>query len=175
MLDLTDLGPNPHVPRYGNYGALTVRWAKGTKGSGPRRRTVLTSPEFAWAVDLLQYWCGGQHTEPLQRGVERRRGFGLDNPAEMVAEVLLNLEMTHQLARGVAEPGRGALLLNPVGKGREFFGGRPVRRRARLNYVAVNHQQKCILQVRGGEALVPRLQGRNDRVHGTASLFSIST
>lgn len=37
MLDLTDFGPNPHVPGYGNYGALTVRWAKGTKGSGPRR------------------------------------------------------------------------------------------------------------------------------------------
>ena len=58
MLELTDFGPNPHVPDYGNYGALTVRWAKGTKGSGPRRRTVLTSPEFAWAVELLQYWCG---------------------------------------------------------------------------------------------------------------------
>lgn len=57
MLDLTDFGPNPHVPPYGNYGALTVRWAKGTKGSGPCRRTVLTSPEFAWAVELLQYWC----------------------------------------------------------------------------------------------------------------------
>lgn len=57
MLDLTDFGPNPHVPRYGNYGAMTVRWAKATKGSGPRRRTVLTSPEFAWAVELLQYWC----------------------------------------------------------------------------------------------------------------------
>jgi integrase len=22
-----------------------------------RRRTVLTSPEFAWAVELLEYWC----------------------------------------------------------------------------------------------------------------------
>ena len=30
---------------------------EGTKGSGPRRRTVLTSPEFSWAVDLLHYWC----------------------------------------------------------------------------------------------------------------------
>jgi hypothetical protein len=58
MLDLTDFGLVPHVPGYGNYGALSVRWAKGTKGSGPRRRTVPTSPEFAWAVQLLQYWCG---------------------------------------------------------------------------------------------------------------------
>ena len=57
MLDLTDFGPNPHVPRYGNYGALIVRWAKGTKVSGPRRRD---SPHIAgvlWAVELLQYWC----------------------------------------------------------------------------------------------------------------------
>ena len=46
-----------HVPRYGNYGALTDRWVKGTKGSGPRRRTVLTSPEFSWAVELSEYWC----------------------------------------------------------------------------------------------------------------------
>ena len=57
MLDLSDFGPNPDVPRYGNYGAVTVRWAKGTKGSGPRRRTVLTSPEFLRAVKLLEYWC----------------------------------------------------------------------------------------------------------------------
>ena len=55
-LDLVDVGPNPHVPAYGNYGALVVRWAKGTKGSGPRRRTVLTAPEFSWVVDLLTYW-----------------------------------------------------------------------------------------------------------------------
>lgn len=57
MLDLSDFGPNPHVPRFGNYGALTVRWAKGTKGSGPRRRTVLTAPEFSWVTELLEYWC----------------------------------------------------------------------------------------------------------------------
>ena len=57
MLDLTDFGPNPHVPSYQDYAAMTVRWAKGTTGSGPRRRTVLTVPEFPWVVELLQYWC----------------------------------------------------------------------------------------------------------------------
>ena len=57
MLDLTDFGPNPHVPSYQDYGAMTVRWAKGTTGSGPRRRTVLTVPEFPWVVELLHYWC----------------------------------------------------------------------------------------------------------------------
>ena len=44
MLDLTDFGPNPHVPRYGNYGALIVRSAGGPKVSGPRRRD---SPHIA--------------------------------------------------------------------------------------------------------------------------------
>ena len=57
MLETVDFGPNPHVPKYGNFGAVQVRWAKGTKGSGPRRRTVLTVPDFDWVVELLTYWC----------------------------------------------------------------------------------------------------------------------
>lgn len=35
---------------------MTIRWAKGAAGSGPRRRTVLTVPEFEWVVDLLRFW-----------------------------------------------------------------------------------------------------------------------
>lgn len=56
MLDLHDFGPNPHVADYGMFGAVTIRWAKGTAGSGPRRRTVLTVPEFDWVVALLRTW-----------------------------------------------------------------------------------------------------------------------
>jgi integrase/recombinase XerD len=56
MLDLHDFGPNPHVPDYAMFGAVTIRWAKGTAGSGPRRRTVLTVPEFDWVVPMLQTW-----------------------------------------------------------------------------------------------------------------------
>lgn len=56
MLDVTDFGPNPHVPAYGRFGALTVRWAKGMTGTGPRRRTVLTTPQFDWVTALLQAW-----------------------------------------------------------------------------------------------------------------------
>ncbi len=41
---------------YGGFGCVEVRHAKGTAGSGPRRRTVLTSPEFEWVVDLLRFW-----------------------------------------------------------------------------------------------------------------------
>ncbi len=32
MLDLHDFGPNPHVPAYGMFGALTVRWARARLG-----------------------------------------------------------------------------------------------------------------------------------------------
>ena len=35
MLEYVDFGPNPHVEQFGRFGALQVRWAKGTKGSGP--------------------------------------------------------------------------------------------------------------------------------------------
>ncbi len=48
--------PLTHVSGYGSFGAATIRWAKGTAGSGPRRRTVLTVPEFDWVVDVLRYW-----------------------------------------------------------------------------------------------------------------------
>lgn len=56
MLETTDFGPNPHVPKYKNFGCVEVRYAKGTRGSGPRRRTVLTSPEFDWVIGLLDFW-----------------------------------------------------------------------------------------------------------------------
>ncbi|MEO3939518.1 hypothetical protein V3C41_00370 [Paenarthrobacter nicotinovorans] len=51
MWDLEDFGPNLHVSGYGRFGAVQVRAAKGTAGSGPRRRTVLVVPEFDWVVD----------------------------------------------------------------------------------------------------------------------------
>ena len=56
MLEVGDFGPNPHVPAYGRFGAAQVRFGKGTSGSGPRRRTVLTVPEFEWVVELLEFW-----------------------------------------------------------------------------------------------------------------------
>lgn len=59
MLDLEDFGPNPHVTEYVRFGAIQVRFAKGTAGSGPRRRTVLTVPEFDWVVAQLRTWASG--------------------------------------------------------------------------------------------------------------------
>lgn len=63
MLDVHDFGPNPHVPAYGAFGAVTIRWAKGTAGSGPRRRTVLTVPQFDWVVPMLQVWTSPGHRD----------------------------------------------------------------------------------------------------------------
>ncbi|WP_280452060.1 tyrosine-type recombinase/integrase [Nocardia cyriacigeorgica] len=55
-LDLPDLRHNPKAPQFGRVGALFVRWGKSSKGSPPKRRTVLTVPEMDWIVDALEYW-----------------------------------------------------------------------------------------------------------------------
>lgn len=60
MLETTDFGPNPHVPADKNFGCAEVRYAKRSRGSGPRRRTVLTSPEFDWVVGLLGFWVSAE-------------------------------------------------------------------------------------------------------------------
>lgn len=55
-LDVADLRPNPHMRAWGTYGAVHVRYGKASRGSLPRRRTVLSIPEFDWAVDGLRQW-----------------------------------------------------------------------------------------------------------------------
>lgn len=55
-LDVADLRPNPAAPQFGTYGTVEVRWGKAARGSGPRRRSVLTLPEFDWIVDGLDQW-----------------------------------------------------------------------------------------------------------------------
>jgi integrase/recombinase XerD len=55
-LDLTDLRRNPNAVQFGRCGGLFVRWGKASKGSPPKRRTVLTVPEMDWAVDVLEYY-----------------------------------------------------------------------------------------------------------------------
>ena len=51
MLDLQDLGTNPHPPKFGDRGVLYVRWGKANKGSAPKRRSVLTL--FLWSVRVI--------------------------------------------------------------------------------------------------------------------------
>lgn len=56
-LDLADLRHNPKVPGFGRCGAVFVRWGKSSRGSAPKRRTVLTVPEMDWIVPVLEQWC----------------------------------------------------------------------------------------------------------------------
>ncbi len=63
MLDVADLRPNPHMRQWGTFGAVHVRYGKATRGGTPRRRTVLTVPEFDWVVDGLRQWV--EHARPL--------------------------------------------------------------------------------------------------------------
>jgi len=57
MLELGDFGANPHAPEFGTHGVLYVRWGKASKGSTPKRRSVLTV--FPWSVRVLAQWLDG--------------------------------------------------------------------------------------------------------------------
>ncbi|MET9465905.1 hypothetical protein ABZY44_14070 [Streptomyces sp. NPDC006544] len=56
MLDLPDLRHNPRAPQYRRLGALEVRYGKASRGCPPKRRTVVTVPEFEWIVLFVQEW-----------------------------------------------------------------------------------------------------------------------
>ena len=62
-LDLSDLRTNPQAADYGHVGGLFVRWAKSSRGSPPKRRTVLTVPEMDWIVGVLGHYL--QEVRPL--------------------------------------------------------------------------------------------------------------
>jgi len=56
MLDVADLRHNPKAPGFGRFGGLFVRHGKASKGGAPKRRTVLTVPEFDWVVEVLDQY-----------------------------------------------------------------------------------------------------------------------
>lgn len=53
------------MPAWGTFGAVHVRYAKSSRGSAPRRRTVLAVPEFDWAIEGLRQWV--EQARPLLR------------------------------------------------------------------------------------------------------------
>lgn len=54
MLERHDFGSNPKVPEFTGFGVCQVRWGKASRGSGPRRRSVLTV--MPWSVEILTEW-----------------------------------------------------------------------------------------------------------------------
>jgi site-specific recombinase XerD len=66
-LDVTDFYRNPKAPELGAFGSLQVRYGKRTKGSPPRRRTVLSV--MPWAVDAVEDYV-----------VNIRPRYGVDAP-----------------------------------------------------------------------------------------------
>ena len=61
MLDLADLGTNPHAAEFGEYGLCRVRLGKAGKGSPPKRRSVLTV--WPWLPGVLGQWI--EEARPL--------------------------------------------------------------------------------------------------------------
>lgn len=56
MLEVPDFGVNPKAPEFGGFGVCYVRWGKASRGSPPRRRSVLTV--MGWSVEVLEEWVG---------------------------------------------------------------------------------------------------------------------
>lgn len=65
-LDLTDFGRNPERPDFGRYGVLQVRYGKASRGSPPKRRSVLSV--FDWSVEVVEQYV--EEIRPLY-GLER--------------------------------------------------------------------------------------------------------
>jgi integrase/recombinase XerC len=53
-LDVCDLLANPKQPRFGGCGVVRVRYGKGSRGSAPKRRDVLTV--WGWAAEVLEQY-----------------------------------------------------------------------------------------------------------------------
>lgn len=54
MLEAADFGSNPQAPEFGDFGVCYVRFGKATRGSAPRRRSVLTV--MGWTAEVIGEW-----------------------------------------------------------------------------------------------------------------------
>lgn len=73
-LDLVDFYRNAKAPEFGRFGVIHVRYGKGSRGSGPRRRPVVSV--MPWAVEALEDYIAN---------IRPRFGFP-DHPALFVTE-----------------------------------------------------------------------------------------
>lgn len=56
MLDLVDLRRNAKLPDLGQFGVLSVRHGKASRGGPAKRRSVLTVPEMGWITETLAHY-----------------------------------------------------------------------------------------------------------------------
>jgi integrase/recombinase XerC len=61
-LDTVDLRTNPHAHQWGTLGVVHVRYGKAKPGGPPRRRSVLSVPEFDWAIEGLAHYLAEVRT-----------------------------------------------------------------------------------------------------------------
>jgi site-specific recombinase XerD len=93
MLDVADFRCSPRAARYGRFGSVQVRYGKASRGSPPKRRTVLTVPEFDWVTGVLSQWTEeirpllspGSH--PAMWVTERRGRISVNYLNDMFARI----------------------------------------------------------------------------------------
>jgi len=116
-VDTVDFHRNPATPEFGDFSTCSVRYGKASKGSPPKRRTVLTV--LPWSVEVLQeyltevrprYEPDGNHLFPTERGgrvsgtyldtrfAEYRDAVGL--PRELHLHCLRHSYVTHLVEDG---------------------------------------------------------------------------
>lgn len=123
-LDLPDLRTNAKTPQWGAFGLVHVRYGKSSKGGIPKRRSVLSLPEFDWAIEGLQHYVRDIRPKfrasedslalwPTERGTRVSREYldikfaqlrnlaGL--PEELTLHSLRHSYVTHLIEFGYAE------------------------------------------------------------------------
>ena len=140
MLDVTDIGRNPHGPEFGDYGLVHVRYGKAKKGSPPKRRSVATV--WAWTAGRP---AGVGHRVPAPSGRARVDGAvavrarGADRaPADQLA--VRRLPRRPRPRRRAGFPRAAEKLRHASHRGGQGPAVRPVpvRARAREHDVAVH-------------------------------------